>query len=85
MSKVYAGGKGPTYTYSGLGQQLSVITIGVSINFYAYSTNTLELVAETQNGVIINRVRDAIGRESRIALTSDYDVSYGYDTHFNVF
>ena len=49
---------------------------------YAYSTNTLELVSETQTGVVINRSRDAFGRESGIALEeSDYNVSYGYDAY----
>ena len=69
-----------TYAYDRIGRQLSAITAGVATNLYAYSTNTLELIAETQNGVIINRSRDAFGRESGIALESDYDVGYGYDT-----
>ena len=69
-----------TYAYDRLGRQLSAIAAGVSTNLYAYSTNTLELVSETQNGVVINRSRDAFGRESGIALESDYDVGYGYDT-----
>jgi RHS repeat-associated protein len=69
-----------SYTYDRLGRQLSAIAASVSTNLYAYSTNTLELVAETQNGVVIDRSRDAFGRESGIALESDYDVDYGYDT-----
>ena len=69
-----------TYTYDRLGRQLSAVAADVSTNLYAYSTNTLELVSETQNGIVINRSRDAFGRESGIALESDYDVGYGYDT-----
>ena len=68
------------YTYDRIGRQLSAIAAGVSTNLYAYSTNTLELVSEIQNGVVIDRSRDAFGRESGIALESDYDVGYGYDT-----
>ena len=69
------------YTYDRLGRQLSAITASVATNLYAYSTNTLELVSETQNGVVINRSSDAFGLASGIALESDYDVSYGYDTY----
>ena len=68
------------YTYDRLGRQLSAIAAGVSTNLYAYSTNTLELVSETQNGVVINRSHDAFGRESGLALETDYDVSYTFDT-----
>ena len=67
------------YTYDRLGRQLSAIAVGVSTNLYAYSTNTLELVSEIQNGVVLDRSRDTFGRESGIALESDYDVSYAYD------
>ena len=69
-----------TYTYDRIGRQLSAIAAGVSTNLFTYSTNTLELIAEVQNGVVINRSRDAFGRASGIALESDYDVGYGYDT-----
>ena len=69
------------YGYDRLGRQISAVAAGVSANFYVYSTNTLELVAETQNGIVINRPRDAFGRESGIALESGYDVSYGSDPY----
>ncbi len=68
------------FTYSRLGQQLSAITTGVATNLYSYDPATLELITETQNGVIINRSRDIFGRESGIALEADYDVNYAYDT-----
>ena len=67
------------YTYDRLNRQLSAIATGVSTNLYVYSTNTLELVSEIQNGVVIDRSRDAFGRESGIALEADYDVSSAYD------
>ena len=81
VQKLYEDGKGTSYTYDRLGRQLSAITASVATNLYAYSTNTLELVSETQNGVVINRSSDAFGLASGIALESDYDVSYGYDTY----
>lgn len=68
------------YTYDRLGRQLSAIAAGVSTNLYVYSTNTLELVAETQNGVVIDRNTDTLGRASGLSLGDDYAVSYTHDT-----
>jgi len=63
-----------------LGRQLTAITTGGATNLYAYSTNMLELVSKTQNCVVINRSRDTCGRESGLALETDYNVSYTFDT-----
>ena len=66
------------YTYNRLGQALSAIS-SVSTNRFTYSPDTLELCSETQNGVVITRANDTLGRESGISLDDDYSVTYGYD------
>jgi RHS repeat-associated protein len=70
-----------SYTYDRLGRQLSTIAAEVSTNLYTYSADTLELIAETQNGVVINRSRDAFGRSDGFTMGQDYGVEYGYDTY----
>lgn len=46
-----------------------------------------DLVAETQNGVVINRTTDALGRSSGFSVAGvddpgfPYAVSYAYDTN----
>ena len=67
-----------TYTFDRLGRQLSA-TSPVSTNLFAYSKKTLDLVAETQNGTVITRAADAIGRSVGLGVGDVCAVTYGYD------
>ena len=66
------------YTYDRLGNQLSAVS-SVSTNLFAYSPQTLDLVSENQNGVLIMHPVDAFGRSAGLGMKDDYAVTYGYD------
>ena len=66
------------YTFDRLGRQLSAIS-SVSTNLFADSPQTLDLVSETQNGVLIIRPVDAIGRSAGLGMRDDYAITFGYD------
>ena len=72
-----------SYTYDRLGRQLSAIAAGVSTNLFIYSG--LDLVSETQNGVVIDRATDSLGRATGFTVAGvgdpgqPYSVTYGYD------
>jgi YD repeat-containing protein len=74
-----------SFTYDRLGRQLSAIAAGVSTNLYEY--DGLDLVAETQNGIVIDRATDSLGRAAGFSVAgvgdpgSPYAVSYGYDAY----
>ena len=61
---------GVTFTYDRLGRMASATVAGVSTNLFAY--DALDLVAETQNGVVLSRATDALGREQSLFLNSGY-------------
>ena len=65
------------FTYDRLGRQVSAIVDGVSTNLFTY--DGLDLVSETQNGVVVTRSTDSLGRPAGFALDEDYAVSYDYD------
>ncbi|NLC82350.1 MAG: RHS repeat protein, partial [Lentisphaerae bacterium] len=67
------------YTFNRIGQMLSAVS-SVSTNQFTYSTDTLELLSETQNGSIIARLTDAQGRPSGLTLGDDYEILYGCDS-----
>ena len=76
-----------SFTYDRLGRMTSAIVAGVSTNTYAYDPETLALSVETQNGVVIDRATDSLGRSTGFSVAgvgdpgSPYAVFYGYDAY----
>ncbi len=56
-----------TYSYDRLGNQISAIS-SVSTNTFVYSSSTLELDYEIQNGMKIDRNPDTLGRNTGYSL-----------------
>jgi hypothetical protein len=73
-----------TYTYDRLGRMTSAVS-SISTNLFEY--DGLDLVAETQNGIVIDRATDSLGRAAGFSVAgvgdpgSPYAVSYGYDAY----
>ncbi len=77
-SIVYSDGTpGVTFQYDRLGRMTSAIVAGVSTNHFEY--DGFRLASETQNGVVISRTTDALGRDTGFLLDEGYEVSYAYD------
>jgi YD repeat-containing protein len=66
------------YTYDRLGNKLSAVS-SVSTNLFAYSPETLEVISETQNGTVVTRSVDGVGRFAGVGVGEGYAVTYGYD------
>ena len=64
--------------YDRLGHLISAMN-SVSTNVYSYSSGTLDLTSETQNGEALIRLADAKGHISKLSLGCNYEVVYGYD------
>ena len=73
-----------TYSYDRLGNQISAIS-SVSTNTFVYSSSTLELDYEIQNGMKIDRNTDTLGRNTGYSLFNPenpvQEVFYSYNTN----
>ena len=67
------------FTYSRLGSLSSAIVDGIATNEYSYSTNTLDLVFETQGEIVVEHSQDRFGRASGVSIGTGYNVQYGHD------
>jgi RHS repeat-associated protein len=74
-----------SFTYDAMGRQKVAQTfVSASGEIVSSTTNIysgLDLVAEIQNGVRIDKQVDAFGRPKGIAIGTDYAVDYGFDEY----
>jgi RHS repeat-associated protein len=65
-----------SFQYDRIGRQVSAVVDGVSTNAFTY--DGLDLVSETQNGAVLTRGNDGLGRPAGFSLDESYAVAYSY-------